>query len=89
MTAAVTRKWKGKSMIQHYERDVRSAPADCRCSECNAVVKRGERFARIRVNLWGRLWRTLACCVDCCRKSHTGAKPFNDAMFETGVSKAG
>jgi hypothetical protein len=67
--------------LQHYEREVRRSMEACRCSACDSVIGAGSPFARIRVNLWGRLWRTLCCCENCCRTAHTGVRPFNGTSF--------
>ena len=67
--------------MERYERSVRAASADCRCVECNGLIRQGDAHARIRVNVWGRLWRTLSCCRDCCKLAHTGVRPFVESSF--------
>lgn len=68
-----------------YERSVRAVTSDCRCSACEGLIHQGSAAARIRVNLWGKLWKTLLCCVVCCEKAHSGSRPFNRQAFRERV----
>ena len=67
--------------MQHYERTVRAVPQDVCCCGCQSLIRTGAIAARIRLNLWGRLWKTLFCCSTCCEKNHTGIKPFVPSHF--------
>jgi hypothetical protein len=73
--------------VERYERNVRDAVADVRCGECDGLIRMGETYARIRVNVWGNLWKTISCCRECCSKAHTGGRPFTETAFGQRVKQ--